>query len=120
MTLLLRTLPHTAARRLGSLLNSGPVHLLTHPVAAFILSSGGLVLLYFTPLYQLSTEHSGVHVLVYLHLVASGFLFVYVIAGLDPNPRRASMRSSLVVLGVSIAIHSSVPAPLRRTAGPDS
>lgn len=108
VTLLLRTLPHRAARRLGSLLNTEPVHVLTHPVVALVLSSGGLVVLYFTPLYQLSTEYSEVHVLVHAHLVASGFLFAWVIAGLDPAPRRASIRTRLVVLGVSIAVHSSV------------
>ena len=108
VTLLLRTLPHTAARRLGSALNSSPVHVLTLPVTALVLSSGGLVVLYFTPLYQLSTEHAGVHVAIHAHLVASGFLFAWVIAGLDPNPRRASIRTRLVVLGVSIAIHASV------------
>jgi len=107
VTLLLRALPHPTARRLGSLLNSRPVHLLTTPVVALVLSTGGLVALYFTPLYRLSTEHDGVHHLVHAHLVASGFLFVWVIAGLDPAPRRPRIRTRLIVLGISIAIHAS-------------
>jgi putative membrane protein len=108
MTLLLRTLPRAAARRLGSLLNTGPVHRLTTPVVALGLSSGGLVVLYFTPLYQLSRGHPGVHALVHAHMLLAGFLFAWVITGLDPDPGRASLRSRLVVLGLSIAIHSSV------------
>jgi putative membrane protein len=108
VTLLLRTLPHTAARRLGSLLNTAPVHVVTHPVVALALSSGGLVLLYVTPLYQLGARNAGVHLLIHVHLVASGFLFAWVVAGLDPHPRRASIRTRLIVLGVAIAVHASV------------
>jgi putative membrane protein len=108
VTLLLRTLPHPAARRLGWLLRSRPAHLLGNPLVALVLSSGGLVVLYFTPLYELSSEHSAVHLLVHAHLVLSGFLFAWVIAGQDPAPRRARVRTRLVVLGVSIAIHASV------------
>ncbi|WP_212723066.1 cytochrome c oxidase assembly protein [Nocardioides jishulii] len=108
VTLLLRTLPHAAARRLGRLLNSPVAHVLTHPVTALVLSSGGLLVLYFTPLYRLSTEQTWVHVLVHLHLVLSGFLFAWVIAGLDPAPRRAGVRTRLVVLGVSIFVHACV------------
>jgi putative membrane protein len=108
VTLLLRTLPHPAARRVGALLNTAPAHVLTHPAVALLLSSGGLVVLYLTPVYELSTQHPLVHVLVHAHLLASGFLFASVVVGLDPAPRRVGTRTRLVVLGVSIAIHASV------------
>src|SRR5690606_24036549 len=49
VTLMLRTLPYPAALRLGRLLNSRPARLLTTPPLALLLSSGGLVALYFTP-----------------------------------------------------------------------
>lgn len=107
VTLLLCELPHRHARRLGRLLNTGAVHHLTQPVVALALSSGGLVLLYFTPVYELSTRHDGVHLLVHLHLALAGILFAWVIAGPDPGPRRASVRTRLVVLGISIAVHAS-------------
>jgi putative membrane protein len=108
VTLLLRALPHPMARRLGAVLNSAPVHLLTRPVVALALSSGGLVALYFTPLYQLSTEHDAVHLAVHAHLVLSGVLFAWVVVGLDPTPHRARVRTRLVILGISIAVHASV------------
>ncbi len=108
VTLLLRALPHPMARRLGSALHSAPVHQLTRPVVALALSSGGLVALYFTPLYQLSTEHDAVHLAVHGHLVLSGVLFAWVVVGLDPTPRRARVRTRLIVLGISIAVHASV------------
>ena len=108
LTLLLRQLPHRAARRLGRALGSWPVRLLTRPAVALLLSSGGLVVLYFTPLYELSTDHEAVHRLVHLHLVAAGTLFAWVIAGPDPTPHRASVRVRLVVLGLAVAVHASV------------
>lgn len=108
LTLLLRQLPHRAARRLGRALGAWPVRLLTRPATALLLSSGGLVVLYFTPLYELTTDHEAVHRLVHLHLVAAGTLFAWVIAGPDPAPHRSSVQVRLVVLGVAVAVHASV------------
>lgn len=108
VTLLLRTLPPPRARRLGRALHAPVVRVLTRPVVALALSSGGLVLLYLTPLYDLSTRSTAVHVLVHAHLVASGALFAWVVAGPDPAPRRAGVRARLVVLDVAIAVHASV------------
>jgi len=108
VTLLLRTLRHASARRLGRLLHAPAVRVLTRPVVALALSSGGLVALYFTPVYDLSTRHPAVHVLVHAHLVLSGALFAWVVAGPDPAPGRASVRARLLVLGAAVAIHASV------------
>lgn len=108
VSLLLRALPHAAARRLGSLLSSRVMGVLATPFVAFVLTSGGLVLLYFTPLYRWSTESPTVHLLVHVHLVLSGFLFAWVIAGLDPTPHRAGVRTRLVTLGASIVVHSAI------------
>jgi putative membrane protein len=84
------------------------MHALTRPVVALILSGGGLVLLYFTPIYVLSTQRSWVHLLVHVHLVLAGAVFAWVIARPDPAPGRATVRTRLIVLGISVAIHASV------------
>ena len=76
VTLLLRALPHRHGRRLGGLLRGPAVRALTRPAVAVAASSGGLVLLYLTPLYGLSTRHEGVHLLVHVHLVLAGTLLV--------------------------------------------
>jgi putative membrane protein len=107
VTLALRSLPHPAARRLGGLLRSRPLHVLTNPWLALLLSTGGLVGLYVTPLYEATTEHAWLHHLVHLHVVLAGCLFAWVIAGPDPAPNRPTVRTRLVVLGVSIATHAS-------------
>ncbi|MBW9209748.1 cytochrome c oxidase assembly protein [Mumia sp. zg.B21] len=108
VTLLLRTLPHAGAVRVGRILRSRPVGVLTRPVVALVLSSGGLVLLYFTPLYDLSTRNGAVHGLVHLHMLLAGLLFAWVIAGPDPAPGRATVPVRLVVLGVAILVHAVV------------
>jgi putative membrane protein len=107
VTLLLRTLPVPAARRLTRLLRSRPLRLLTHPVTALTLTVGGLAALYFTPLYGRMLAGGTLHDLVTLHFVLSGALFAWVIAGPDPAPHRPPVRTRLVVLGVAIAAHAT-------------
>ncbi|WP_370616793.1 cytochrome c oxidase assembly protein [Mumia sp. Pv 4-285] len=108
VTLALRTLPHRSAVGLGRLLRSRPVWVVTRPVVALTLSSGGLVLLYFTPLYDLTTRSQAVHVLVHLHMLLAGVLFAWVVAGPDPAPGRPGVPARLVVLGAAIAVHATV------------
>lgn len=68
------------------------MHVLALPVTALVLNLGGLVALYFTPLYAVPAREPGLHNLVHLHFVASGYLFAWVIAGPDPAPRARRCR----------------------------
>ncbi|MET0415840.1 MAG: cytochrome c oxidase assembly protein [Actinoplanes sp.] len=106
VTLLLRTLPRPAGRAVGRLLRSRYVHLVANPVVALTLNLGGLVLLYFTPLYAATTRDPTLHLLVHVHVLLAGCVFAWVGAGPDPAPRRPSVPARLVVLGVAIAFHS--------------
>jgi putative membrane protein len=108
VTLLLRALPPARARLLGRVLRSSPMHLLANPVTALVLSAGGLAALYLTPLYAATTSSEPLHALVHVHLVASGYLFAWVVAGPDPAPGRATVRTRLVVLGCAVAVHALV------------
>lgn len=106
VTLLLRSLPHRAGRAVGRLLASRPAGVLTHPVTALVLTLGGLVVLYLTPLYALTLDNPTVHHLVHVHFFLAGYLFAYGVAGPDPAPHRPSVAARLVVLGVAIAGHA--------------
>lgn len=106
VTLLLRSVPHRYGRVIGRLLASAALGVLAHPVIALILNLGGLYLLYATPLYVLTMEHPAVHQLVQAHVLASGYLFAFSIAGPDPAPHRPSVPSRLVILGVAVAGHA--------------
>ncbi len=106
VTLLLRSVPSTAGRRLGRMLHSRRLRVVADPITALALTIGGLAVLYLTPLYAMTTVHPLLHDGVHLHFLAAGYLFAWVIAGPDPAPRRPSVPARLVVLGVAIAFHA--------------
>ncbi|MEU7694850.1 cytochrome c oxidase assembly protein [Microbispora hainanensis] len=108
VTLLLRAMPVAGARRLSAVVHSGAGRLPTHPVTALLLSTGSLVVLYFTPLYNAVTARPAGHWLLHAHFLLSGCLFAHVIAGPDPAPARPGVRARLVCLGCAIAVHAVV------------
>jgi putative membrane protein len=102
VTVLLRAL------RLTRVLRGRPMRTVAHPVTALALSTGGLVALYFTPLYDATAAHPAAHALLHAHFLLSGCLFAWVIAGPDPAPARPGVPARLVVLGVAIAAHAVI------------
>ncbi|WP_328464730.1 cytochrome c oxidase assembly protein [Actinoplanes sp. NBC_00393] len=111
VTLLLRTLPVSAARRLSRLLRSRPARFVAHPVTALALVIGGL------PLLALPSAHA--HPLITAHFVLAGCLFAWVIAGPDPAPHRPSVPVRLILLGLAIAAHAVFSQVLYATATTD-
>ncbi|MDH6710117.1 putative membrane protein [Kitasatospora sp. MAA19] len=108
VTLLLRTLPTARGRWLTTVLHSPPARVTAHPVVALALSAGSLAVLYFTPLYNATTNSHTAHWLMHAHFLLSGCLFAYVIAGPDPAPTRPGVRARLVYLGIAIAAHAVI------------
>lgn len=106
ITLLLRTLSVRSARKLSALLRWKPIAWLSHPFTAFLLSIGGMYLLYVTPLFSVSQQHPVLHSLLHIHFLAAGFLFTWSIIGIDPAPHRPAMRTRLVVLFLAGAAHA--------------
>lgn len=106
VTLALRALPVARARSLSRVLRSGPVRVLTHPVVAAVLSAGGLWVLYTTGLYSRTHESVAVHALVHAHVLLSGYLFTASVAGVDPDPHRASFALRGAVLVGFLTAHT--------------
>lgn len=92
----------------GRVLRAQPVHVLTHPVTAAALHVGGMVALYLTPLYALTTRSPLAHALVHVHLLLAGYLFAWALAGPDPAPRRPGTATRLVVLVVAGGAHAAL------------
>ena len=123
MTLALRTLPQgrTPEERgvRGSLLAALHSKLgifYTNPIVALLIFDGSLFGLYFTNLFaDLMQSHIG-HLLMNLHFLAAGFLFFFVIIGVDPNPRRIPHLVQLVVLFAAMSIHAFFSVALMSTA----
>jgi putative copper resistance protein D len=113
ITLALRTLPQgrTEDERglrgtLISIIHSKYSVLITNPVIALALFDGSLFVLYMTPLFgKLMQSHSG-HFLMDMHFLLAGYLFFYVIVGIDPNPRKIPHLVRIIVLFAAMSIHA--------------
>jgi len=113
MTLALRTLPQgrTPSERgvrgsLLAVLHSKVGVFYTNPVVALLIFDGSLFALYFTDLFaSMMQSHLG-HLVMNLHFVAAGFLFFFVVIGIDPNPRKIPYLVQIVVLFAAMSIHA--------------
>jgi putative copper resistance protein D len=122
MTLALRTLPQgrTSDERgvRGSLLAAlhskiGVIY--TNPIVALAIFDGSLFALYFTDLFAvLMQSHIG-HLFMSLHFLAAGFLFFFIIIGVDPNPRRIHHLVQIVILFAAMSIHAFFSVALMST-----
>ncbi|WP_328348494.1 cytochrome c oxidase assembly protein [Micromonospora sp. NBC_00421] len=107
-TLALRTVRPRVGRAALRLLRRPAVAAASHPVTGLLLTAGGLYLLHLTPLYRATLTHPGLHPLVLLHFLISGYVFSWAIAGPDPGPHRPGVPVRLVVLGLSVAAHATL------------
>ena len=113
ITLALRTLPQgrTPKERgvrgmLIALLHSRYSIVLTNPITALALFDGSLFVLYFTDLFgNLMQSHVG-HLFMNVHFLLAGYLFFYVIIGIDPNPRKIPHLFRIVILFAAMSIHA--------------
>ena len=106
VTLLLRSGTPAVRRAVAPVLRSRALRVLSHPVTALLLGPASLALLYLTPLFAATQHDPLLHGLVHVHVVASGCLLAWVVAGPDPAPHRPGYGVRLLVLGVSAAAHA--------------
>jgi len=111
-TLALRTLTPRPDRTLGprelllGLLHSRFLTVIGNPIVAAAIFFGSLVAFYFSPLFELALRtHTG-HVLMTTHFLMAGYLFAWVLVGIDPGPRRWPPALRLVILFVTISFHA--------------
>lgn len=105
MTLLLRTLNISAARKVTALLKSPSLRLISHPVTAALLNVGGLYVLYLTNLFHLMHESALLYAIIHLHIFLAGYLFTVSIVYFDVTPHRFSFLYRSIVLIVALAGH---------------
>jgi putative copper resistance protein D len=122
MTLALRTLPqgrNSAERGVrGSLLaalHSKVGVIYTNPIVALAIFDGSLFALYFTDLFAVLMQSHVGHLFMSLHFLAAGFLFFFIIIGVDPNPRRVHHLVQIVILFAAMSIHAFFSVALMST-----
>lgn len=116
LTLLLGASPVETRRAVRSALRRPWLRLPTNLAVATALNSGGLYVLYLTPLYTLSTRSDLVHHLTHIHFVVAGYLFTWVIIGPDPSPTRPRMAWRTAALVVAAGAHNFLAKLLYATA----
>lgn len=113
MTLLLRALP--AAGRNGVagprewlvvFINNPFSRFLTHPIVAGTQFVVGFYYLYLSPLFDaIAGEHAG-HLFMMLHFIISGYIFYWVIIGVDAAPRNLSPFIKMLTLFAMVTFHA--------------
>src|SRR4051812_14425383 len=112
VTLALRTVRARHDGTLGpremllALVHSRVLAVLGNPVVAAVLFFTSLVVFYWTGLFELAlSTHTG-HLLMTAHFVITGYLFAWVLIGVDPGPKRWSPALRLIVLFATVAFHA--------------
>ena len=87
-------------------LHSGYARFVSSPPLAGIFFAGSLVVFYFTPLFELAMYHHLGHVLMTVHFLLSGYLFAWVIIGIDPATKIINPILKIITLLVTLTFHA--------------
>jgi putative copper resistance protein D len=124
ITLALRVLPASTGGARGPrewitwALHSRLTRFVTHPAYVLTIYTVGLYGLYYTSLYEtLMSSHLG-HFAMQVHFLAAGYLFYWVVIGVDAGPRRLGYPARLILLMASLVIHSFFAVPMMMTEVP--
>lgn len=112
ITLALQASRRTTQVGLLDLLGSRVAHAVGHPVVAWIVFGGSLIVLYTTPLYELSLRNGVVHGAVHVHFLLSGCLFFWAVVGMDRSPVQLPHPARLLLVLLAIPFHAFVAIAL--------
>jgi putative copper resistance protein D len=113
VTLALRALPAAGRDEPPSLrewllaaLHSRVSRLFTQPIVATVLFVAGFYGLYLGGLFDAAAGSHAGHVLMNVHFLVSGYLFYWVVIGVDPTPRPISPLAKVGVVFASLPLHA--------------
>lgn len=87
-------------------LHSSFSRFVTHPLVASVLFVGGFYALYLGGIFGATLDSHGAHLLMNLHFILSGYLFYWVVIGIDPAPRQLSPVTKLAMVFGSLPFHA--------------
>ena len=113
VTLALRALP-TAGRGeppgprewLLAALHSRVSRFLTNPIVATVVFVAGFYGLYFGGIFDAAVSNHAAHVLMNVHFLLSGYLFYWVVIGVDPTPRQIPQLGKVAMVFASLPLHA--------------
>lgn len=113
LTLALRALPAAgkdgvpgAREWLLAALHSPVSRFLTQPVVAAALFVGGFYALYLGGIFGAVLDNHTAHLLMNAHFILSGYLFYWVVIGVDPSPRHIEPLTKLAMVFGSLPFHA--------------
>ncbi|WP_027499840.1 cytochrome c oxidase assembly protein [Rhodococcus sp. UNC363MFTsu5.1] len=87
-------------------LHSPVSRFLTHPLVASVLFVGGFYALYLGGIFGATLDSHGAHLLMNVHFILSGYLFYWVVIGIDPAPRNLQPITKLAMVFGSLPFHA--------------
>ncbi|WP_436792774.1 cytochrome c oxidase assembly protein [Actinospongicola halichondriae] len=112
VTLVLQSAHPSTRRVVRRWLRHPLVAVISHPLVGFVAFAASLVVLTFSPLLDVAARSDGVHLLVHVHLVLVGALFVWPLVGVDPMPERPGHGARLLIVFASVPFHAFVGVAL--------
>ncbi len=106
ITLAVQALERRRQRGLIRVVHSPVVAAVTHPVVGWALFGGTLIVLYLTPLFELSLRNDLVHAGIHLHFLLAGAIFVWPLVGLDPVRWRMPYGARLLAVLLAVPFHA--------------
>jgi len=113
VTLALRALPSAGRGQppgprewLLAALHSKVSKFFTHPIVALVIFVAGFYGLYFGGIFEAAVNDHAAHVLMNVHFLLSGYLFYWVVIGVDPTPRPIPQLGKLAVVFASLPLHA--------------
>jgi cytochrome c oxidase assembly factor CtaG len=87
-------------------LHSRVSRFLTHPIVATVLFVAGFYGLYFGGIFDAAVSNHAAHVLMNVHFLLSGYLFYWVVIGVDPTPRPIPQLGKVAMVFASLPLHA--------------
>jgi cytochrome c oxidase assembly factor CtaG/putative copper export protein len=113
VTLALRTLPSAGRGEppgprewLLAALHARVSRFLTHPIVATMLFVAGFYGLYLGGIFDAAVSNHAAHLLMNLHFLVSGYLFYWVVIGVDPTPRQIPQLAKVAMVFATLPLHA--------------
>ncbi len=98
-------------------LHSRVARVATHPLVALALYVASLYAMYFTGLYELALRSHAAHLAMFAHFLGAGYLFFWVLIGVDPAPRTVPYPLRVVLLFASMVFHAFFGVAIMQSTG---
>jgi cytochrome c oxidase assembly factor CtaG/putative copper export protein len=87
-------------------LHSRASRLLTNPFVAIVLFVAGFYGLYFGGIFDAAAGNHAAHIAMNLHFLLTGYLFYWVVIGVDPTPRPLPSLGKLAMVFATLPLHA--------------